>query len=132
MGMARMGSIRHSILRYPALFAAAAASCVPALAEDGEMLFVELCGPCHTLSRNEPQRQGPILAGIVGRAAGTVEGFPYSNGLAEADWSWSEETLLAWLEDPQAMIADSYMLFNEPDPAVRHGVIQFLKTTASE
>ena len=56
------------------------------------------CKTCHVLDK-EKNKVGPHLVGIIGREAGAVDGFPYSNGLAEADWTWTEDRLLAWLED---------------------------------
>ena len=45
--------------------------------EDGDRLFRNTCGICHTLQPSQ-NRLGPSLAGIVGRKAGTVAGFDYS------------------------------------------------------
>lgn len=91
-------------------------------------VYLKNCGVCHTLSSSEPRRQGPPLNQIIGRKAGTVEGFPYSEGLRSADWVWSIEILDRWLENPQNVVPDSYMMYREKNPEIRQQVIQFLRT----
>src|SRR5262245_29865440 len=68
-------------------------------AENGARAF-RVCGACHSL---EPGRHktGPSLAGVLGRKAGTAEGFHrYSAALKGADVVWNETTLDAWIADP--------------------------------
>lgn len=110
--------------------AVAAVAISPAAAEagDGEALFRKSCQACHTLNFDEPRRQGPPLVGIVGKTAGKVDGFPYSQGLKEADWPWTEEKLDAWLTRPKSVVADTYMIYKQDDPQVRQEIIAFLKT----
>src|SRR5690348_10059957 len=69
---------------------------------DGATLFKQQCATCHTTSLAEPVRQGPPLVKVVGRPAGKIEGFRYSEGLAKADFIWDEMKLDAWLTNPQA------------------------------
>ena len=99
-----------------------------ASASEGETLFRKNCQTCHTLAADEPRRQGPPLHGIVGRIAGTVDGFPYSQGLKQADWAWTSAKLDAWLADPKGMFADTYMIYKQDDPQVRQKIISFLET----
>ncbi|MGE0213116.1 MAG: cytochrome c family protein [Parvibaculaceae bacterium] len=99
-----------------------------AASEDGAALYASQCGVCHVLKASDGPRQGPNLEHLFGRKAGSVEGFPYSNGLKTADFEWTPEQLEPWLADPQNMIPDSYMLYKQPDPAVRAKIIDYLKT----
>src|SRR3546814_19111837 len=48
------------------------------------------CKVCHSLEAGE-NKIGPSLAGVVGRAAGTVEGFKYSDALSGAGLTRTEE-----------------------------------------
>ena len=48
-------------------------------APDGAKLFARQCGTCHSLVAGEA-RQGPNLASVYGRKAGTVPNFKYSPG----------------------------------------------------
>lgn len=110
------------------LVAAATLSDPAAAVADGEALFKKNCSTCHTADKNGGKRQGPNLWAVVGRTAGSVDGFPYSDGLKHADWSWTPETLDKWLEDPQSVFSDSYMMYRQSDPEVRHKIIGFLQT----
>src|SRR5882724_7136071 len=42
---------------------------------EGAALFKQQCALCHTTNASDPPRQGPTLFNIVGREAGTAEGF---------------------------------------------------------
>src|SRR5713101_3485283 len=55
----------------------AAAQLTPPAAKpaDGAMLFKQQCATCHTTNISDPPRQGPTLFNIVGRDAGTADGF---------------------------------------------------------
>jgi cytochrome c len=94
---------------------------------DGAKLFKNQCATCHTLDAGEPQRQGPTLAGVFGRKAGSVAGFHYSPGFANADFSWDDTKLDAWLTNPQAVIPGAIMPYRQAKPQVRHAIIVFLK-----
>jgi len=94
---------------------------------DGAALFKQQCGTCHTLSSSEPIRQGPPLSKVVGRRAGSVEGFRYSAGFAKADFAWDEAKLDAWLTNPQEVIPGAVMLYRQAKPDVRAAIINYLK-----
>ncbi|MCK1313138.1 c-type cytochrome, partial [Bradyrhizobium sp. 23] len=80
---------------------------------DGATLFKQQCAVCHTTNLSEPVRQGPPLVGIVGRPAGKVEGFHYSEPLAKAAFAWDETKLDAWLTNPQAVIPGVVMVYRQ-------------------
>ncbi|WP_346732844.1 c-type cytochrome [Bradyrhizobium sp. 195] len=94
---------------------------------DGATLFKQQCAVCHTTSLSEPARQGPPLFKLVGRPAGKVEGFRYSQGLANADFAWDEARLDAWLTNPQAVIPGVVMAYRQAKPETRAAIIAFLK-----
>jgi cytochrome c len=99
----------------------------PASAPSGEAVFRSQCGTCHTLSAQEPVRQGPPLGGVLGRKAGSVPGFKYSAGFADADFTWDAERLDVWLTRPQAVIPGAVMSYTQRNPATRRTVIDWLK-----
>lgn len=113
---------------FGSVLAATGLSVTLAAANEDAALFAKQCGACHTLSADEPRRQGPALNGIVGRTAGKAEGFPYSKGLKQADWAWDEERLDEWLANPKSVFSDTYMVYKQPDAGVRGRIIAFLKT----
>ena len=94
---------------------------------DGATLFKQQCGVCHTLSAAEPTRQGPPLSKVVGRRAGSVEGFRYSAGFATADFSWDDARLDAWLTNPQQLIPGAVMAYRQAKPDTRAAIINYLK-----
>ncbi|OAF05313.1 cytochrome C [Bradyrhizobium centrolobii] len=94
---------------------------------DGATLFKQQCAVCHTTDLSAPMRQGPPLVRIVGRPAGRVDGFRYSEGLAKADFAWDEARLDAWLTNPQAVIPGVVMAYRQAKPETRAAIIAFLK-----
>jgi cytochrome c oxidase assembly protein Cox11 len=91
----------------------------------GEKLFATVCSACHTLDHN---KVGPPLDGVVGREAGSVAGYPYSDALAHAGIVWTATNLDKWLADPRRFIPGATMPFNLPDAVRRRDIIAYLKT----
>lgn len=104
----------------------------PASGDDaeGKAVFKKYCGTCHTSEKGGGKRQGPNLFGIVGRKAGTLPGFTYSEALRENKdgITWTRETLDRWLTDPQAFIPGVVMPYKQADSAIRQRVIDYLDT----
>jgi cytochrome c len=94
---------------------------------DGAALFKQQCATCHTVNETDPVRQGPSLFKIVGRRAGSVEGFKYSAAFAKADFVWDDARLDAWTANPQEMIPGSVMAYRQARPEVRAAIIAYLK-----
>jgi cytochrome c len=94
---------------------------------DGAALFKQQCGTCHTTTLTEPVRQGPPLLKVVGRRAGSFNGFHYSPGFAKADFVWDAAKLDAWLTNPQEVIPGAVMAYRQAKPDVRAAIIAYLK-----
>src|ERR1700759_2544471 len=94
---------------------------------DGPTLFKQQCATCHTNNVNDPARQGPSLFGVVGRRAGSIEGFHYSAGFTKADFAWDDAKLDAWMTNPQAIIPGSVMAYRQAKPEIRAAIIAYLK-----
>ncbi len=99
-------------------------------AADGEAVFKK-CKACHTLDAGK-HMVGPSLAGVVGRTAGSAAGYTRYKGLKGADWKWTDENLMAYLEDPSKFTMArtkqrSTMVQKFPDEAERKAVIEYLK-----
>jgi cytochrome c len=99
-------------------------------AEDGEEVFKK-CRQCHEVGPDAKNKLGPILNGIIGRKAGTIEGFNYSPAnkkAGEEGWVWTEANLLKYLENPRAAMPGNRMAFaGLPDEQDRLDVIAYLK-----
>jgi len=68
--------------------------------------------------------------GVVGRKAGSVPDYDYSPDLKNSGIVWTEDNLDKWLAGPQAMVAETKMFFDVPDPQDRADIIAFLKERA--
>ena len=82
----------------------------PALVAQGEKVFGK-CKACHQVGDDAKNRVGPVLNGIVGADIAAVDGFNYSNALADMDGAWTEETLAAFLADPRGFAKGTKMSF---------------------
>jgi cytochrome c len=112
------------------LFTTVAAAQMPLPATkppDGPTLFKQQCATCHTTNLTDPVRQGPSLFKIIGRKAGTAEGFHYSPGFTKADFVWDEAKLGAWLTNPQEVIPGTVMSYRQAKPEIRAAVIAYLR-----
>lgn len=78
-------------------------------AANGQKVFRQ-CQACHVADK-EQNRVGPHLVGIIGRPAGTVEGFNYSPAMANSGIVWDQTTIAAYLADPRAYVNGNRMAF---------------------
>lgn len=95
----------------------------------GERVF-NRCKACHVL---EPggRKVGPSLYGVIGRQAGTLEGFRYSPAMANADFVWTEEKIKEYLENPRKFIPGNRMAFpGLRSEQQRDDVVAYLKQAA--
>jgi cytochrome c len=90
----------------------------------GKAVFEKRCTGCHAL---EVDREGPRLAGVYGRKAGSVPGFTYSAGLKNSGLTWTDATLEKWLSDPDLVVPDNNMSFSVPKAEERRDLIAYLK-----
>lgn len=80
--------------------------------EAGKKVFNK-CKACHQLE-SDSHRIGPSLMNVIGRTAGTAEGFKYSKGMiayGESGVVWSEEALVEYLEKPRESVEGTKMAF---------------------
>lgn len=96
----------------PAAFLLAGAAGL-SLADDlaaGEKAFKK-CGICHTVGEKAKNGVGPMLNGLDGRTAGTVEGFRYSPANKNSGIVWSEAEFREYIKNPRARIPGTTMVF---------------------
>lgn len=85
------------------------------------------CMSCHVLDEGV-NRVGPSLYGIIGREAGTVEGFRYSDANANSSIIWTEEIMFDYLENPREYIPGTFMAFpGLPDAQQRADIIAYIR-----
>ncbi|EKD61183.1 MAG: hypothetical protein ACD_54C00362G0006 [uncultured bacterium] len=113
--------------------AAEPAAADPELIAAGKTVFKK-CAACHKVGEGAKNSTGPVLNGIVGRAAGTIEGFKYSTPLmdmAAAGLVWDEATIQAFIENPKGFMKGTRMTFaGLKKPEDRAAVIAYLATFA--
>jgi cytochrome c len=111
---------------------AAFALSAPASAQDaaaGKDVFKK-CATCHVATEAK-NRVGPHLVGIVGRKAGSVEGFKYSEAMAAKGTEgliWDEANIAAYMKDPKGFVPKNRMAFpGLKDEADIANLIAYLK-----
>ncbi len=92
----------------------------------GEKIFKK-CAACHSIEAGK-NKVGPSLHGVVGRPAGSVEGFKYSDAMKESGIVWDEATLDSFLTKPKDVVPKTRMAFpGLKDEQDRQDVIAYLK-----
>ena len=102
---------------------------------DGEEVFKK-CRACHEVGPDARNKVGPLLNGILGRKAGSIDGFAYSPANKKAGddgWVWTEEKLLKYLENPRTTMPGNRMAFvGLADDQDRLDVLVYLKTFSAK
>ncbi len=97
-------------------------------AEAGAKVFRK-CKACHVVDAPK-HRVGPSLQGLIGRTAGTAEGYKYSKAMiayGESGIVWDAAALDTYLEAPRKIVAGTKMAFpGLKKPEDRENVIAYL------
>lgn len=96
---------------------------------NGERQYNRKCSICHALGPDGERRAGPTLHGIMGRDAGALDGYPYSDTLSTSDIVWNSDTIDALFDiGPDDYITGSKMPQQRiTDPQDRADLIAFLQ-----
>jgi cytochrome c len=81
--------------------------------EDGAEVFKK-CRACHDVGPGAKNKVGPLLNGVIGRKAGTIEGFNYSQAnknAGEKGLVWTPDVLFEYLENPLTFMPGTKMAF---------------------
>lgn len=90
--------------------AAAGAAAPAGDAAAGAKVFIK-CKACHAAEKGV-NKIGPSLHAVLGRKAGTLEGYPgYSDSMKSSGIVWSPETIGEFLKNPRTYIKNTKMLF---------------------
>ena len=107
------------------LFAVVPGNCAGDAAK-GEHEYVK-CAICH--AKNKANGIGPGLSGVIGRHAGSVPGFGYSQAMKNSNIVWDEKSLDAFIMAPQKAVPGNTMPFpGIPDQEKRDDLIAYLET----
>lgn len=66
------------------------------------------CSACHSIQKGTVSF-GPNLRGVVGRKAGSLAGYDYSDAMRSADFIWDADKLDAWMRGPKHVLAGTKM-----------------------
>lgn len=97
-------------------------------AEDGKAIFQKTCGLCHATEAGKT-KIGPSLHDVVGRVAGTLPGYSYSEAMKKFHQQWTPEELHHYLTDPRKLVPGTKMIFaGLKDEKQRDDVVAYLET----
>jgi len=102
----------------------------PQAAQDPGARAFQRCAACHSLRADDPGGPAPSLRGVIGRRAGTLDGFAYSEAMRAAGRRgvvWDEATLERFLADPETAVPGTDMPFQGGSAAERAAVIAWLR-----
>jgi cytochrome c len=84
--------------------------CAPAPAQDdaGQIAFNNACRTCHTV-REGDNRLGPSLYRVIGRKAGSLPNYAYSESMKKADIVWDKQNLDRFIANPDQVVPGNNM-----------------------
>lgn len=96
--------------------------------EAGRSLFDSSCHRCHSVDADKAS-YGPLLDGVVGRRAGSFDGYPYSEALKAAGFVWTPGALRAWMEANDELVPGTKMRHvGISDPTVQDFIVSYLQS----
>jgi cytochrome c len=101
--------------------------------DQGQVLFNNACRTCHTVNEGD-NRLGPSLHGVVGRQAGALPDYPYSEALKGSGIVWDEANLDRFIENPDAVVPGNNMkpYTGIASPEERATIIAYLQAQSGE
>jgi len=91
-----------------------AGSVAGALAGDaaaGETTFNQKCKVCHQIGETAKNFVGPELNGVIGRKAGSVADYAYSDAMKNSGLTWEEAVFKEFITNPKAKVPGTKMIF---------------------
>jgi cytochrome c len=77
----------------------------------GADVFATECSECHS-ARPGKNKKGPSVHDVVGRKAGELPDFKYSDSMRNSGWRWDEEVLRRYLTEPRRALPGGTMKYD--------------------
>lgn len=95
--------------------------------KSGRVLYAR-CRACHTLEEGGRHKVGPNLWNILGRKAGSADGYAYSKAMITSVIIWDEDSLMAYIENPAKYLPKNKMAFaGLRKPSDQQALIEYIK-----
>ena len=92
----------------------------------GADVFDSQCAECHSVKPGK-NKKGPSLFGVVGRKAGSIADFSYSEAMKNSGITWTTDKLDDYISHPKKTVPGDKMKFDGlEDAKERADLIQFL------
>src|SRR5690242_19825401 len=104
-----------------------------ASSDSGQQVFNNLCRTCHS-TREGDNRLGPHLHKLIGRKAGSLPNYRYSDAMNGAGFAWDERTLDRFIANPSEVVPGNKMTpyGGVSSAATREKIIVFLKSLSTD
>ena len=97
--------------------------------ENNQMAFNNACRTCHAIKPGD-HRLGPSLHGVIGRKAGSAEGFQFSSAMKGSGITWDETNLDQFIANPDQVVHGNGMkpFTGISDAKQRGEIVAYLKS----
>jgi cytochrome c len=93
----------------------------------GAKVFADECAECHSMKEGR-NRKGPSIFGVVGRKAGTLSDYDYSDAIKRSGIVWNDDRLDAYLASPNKLVPGGKMRYDGLSNATaRRDLLAYLK-----
>ena len=94
----------------------------------GNSVFAQQCSVCHSALPNK-NKMGPSLFGVIGRKAGSIDNFSYSDAIKNSSLKWTEDVFEAYIAAPNKLIPGVKMYYDGlADAQSREDLAAYLAT----
>ena len=115
------------LILFAALLMAGSGAASAQDAAAGEKVFTQ-CRACHQIGEGAKNMVGPVLNGLIGRPAGSYEGYNYSIANKESHLVWDEATFKEYIQNPRAKVPGTKMIYaGLKDPKRIEDLLAYLK-----
>ena len=95
-------------------------------AQAGIDVFAGQCAECHSMKEGK-NKKGPSLFAVVGRKAGAVADFKYSDSMKSSGLTWTPEQIDAYVTAPKKAVPGGIMKYDGlPEAKARADLIAYL------